>query len=72
MSGVLYHQFEHGLLKSLATLAEAAKTAADAYAKKVEQPTVVLNISHEGNVHTAEDITAAVQRVLRNGRVQDR
>lgn len=72
MSGTFYHQFENSLLKSIATLAEAAKTAAEAYAKHVETedtPKYVVNISHDEHTRDASDVAAAVKRALR---IQDR
>lgn len=59
-------------LDILSTLATAAETAANAYAKSVEGPAFVVNINHEPNINSVADITDAVKRVVNQGRVQDR
>jgi hypothetical protein len=51
------------------TLADAAKTAATAYAKKTAQPNVTVNVNYEPGTSTTQDIVDAVKRALRT---QDR
>jgi multidrug efflux pump subunit AcrB len=51
------------------TFAEAAKTAAEAYAKKNAQPTIVVNVSYEPGTNTIIDVANAVKRAVQ---VQDR
>lgn len=59
-------------LKAFETLAGAAKTAAEAYAKRAEQPTVVVNVNYEPGVLNINDVAKAVTNAVKQGRPQDR
>lgn len=56
-------------LEIFSTLADAAKTAADAYANKMKQPNIVVNVNYEPGTTTVQDVADAVRRAVR---VQDR
>jgi hypothetical protein len=56
-------------LNHMGTLAEAAKTAAEAYADKTKQPNIVVNVAYEPSINNVQDVANAVLRAVRT---QDR
>jgi hypothetical protein len=58
-------------LSAFEALAKAAIIAANAYAKQVEQPNVVVNVEYVPGVGVRETIVEAVNRAVNTG-VQDR
>lgn len=60
---------ENVFVNALDQFARAALTAANAYAEKSKQPTIVVNVNYEPGQTTTQDVAEAVRRAVR---VQDR
>lgn len=65
---------DNRFLEILDKFADAATTAADAYAARVSGPNYVINVNKtaETGTNISSEISSHIMRLVRNSRVQDR